>query len=183
MFDNHPQYKRMPKLVIEGLEKLKEIERIDKISLPVEVLTEDAVRSLAKLDNIEMLSLWSTGDLFDAFPTHLLAPLQNIRVLRLSPSGYMSPPFPSLAGLEELDLEAFGNESEEVLIQISKLPKLRVLTVRTYSIKEFSGFAHLEELHLTADVSDEALKQIKDLPNIKKVVIYERGKETFRLEK
>jgi len=119
---------------IEALAELEGTEHITGLSLYDVELDEPAFRSLGRLKNLESLAIGHAFshslkfDFFDISRINLLAPLQNLRVLRINSRVSTLRAFPHLAGLEEFYLE-IDAISDEALEQIKALPNIKKVHV------------------------------------------------------
>jgi len=142
----------------EGLAKLKEIEQIDRLTIERHELCEEIFRSLGQLENMRELTL------IDIF----------------------------LPGWEDTGFRHYTTPEFDAsyISHFAPLQNLRLLRIRSNgsSITSFPHLSGLEELYLyVAEISDEALEQIKELPNIKRIEINRQyirevdGRDGFRL--
>lgn len=162
---------------LENLAHLKSLKRIrlagtvDRASGRRDYLTSQALVSVASLTGLEMLEL--NGDLIKAEAGKHLAPLVNLRELKISGTSINDGCAEAIAGMSKLVIAQLPSISDATLLALAKLPNLQKLTAHG---REFSDFAleqigrseRLEELQLYGYWTPyDALKYSRDLKSMR----------------
>ena len=153
-----------PEFDKELLEDIAKFKKIQEIIIRNTKIDSTGLAELKRIERIDLFSLYNVELNKEAFLS--LGQMNNTKTLSL---GYFAVPGWHVNGFQFVPLFDISH-----LDQLTPLQNLHALRVRANlsTLRAFPRLESLEDLYLeVVEISDEALAQIKKLPNLKKVEI------------
>jgi Leucine-rich repeat (LRR) protein len=161
----------------DGLVNLQGMKNLRSLSINFSNITDDKLIFLSKLKTLEKLQLHSNKKITGEGLVNL-KDLMSLRELVFWSTPINNDALKNIgrfSSLEVLNLEG-TNVTDEGLVYISNLPKLKVLTIignnTDAGLSNLKESKHLEDLvFFSPEITDKGLANLKDIPTLKKLSI------------
>ena len=163
----------------EALQFVGDLRRLRVLLLSDTQASDESLRHLTRLGNLERLYMWDAARVSDDGVRHLVA-LKELRLSNSQITDEAMKVFATLPNLEELSLQghSFSNDALKYIGRSAKLKSLVIgggqITVDDSGLEHLKGLQRLERLGIQKScVTDSGLVHLEGLSNLKTIWVSE----------